>query len=102
MTKLKIYLTENDFIGNNLTKELEEEWLNNLIIPGKASLLLPFLKSKIIYKHIKNIYSEEFFISADCKTYEELEALIKNFEDVVHKSINEISKEEFLKISNGE
>lgn len=97
MKDLKLYLTEKDFIDKNITDELGKEWLESIFKPFKFRFLEDFIKSRVNYKHITNIYSEDFYLSANCRTLEELEDLIKEYEFDMGKKFEELSKEELLK-----
>lgn len=100
MKKLKIYLSPTDFINSNMIVGHEKEWLNNLLTQGEDKFLLSLVESIIIHKRITNIYSEVYYVSADCKTEKELELLIKNFEKVVQKSMTELSRNDLIKLSS--
>lgn len=100
MKKLKIYLSPTDFINSHMIEGHEKEWINNILTQGEDKLLLSIVESKIIHKRITNIYSEMYYVSADCESYKELELLIKNFEKVIKKPMTELSRMDLLKLSS--
>ena len=99
MTKLKFFLTEKELLENYMEiKELQELWLTNLL-NHKFVDIYDFLKMKIKYKYIKNIYSEIVYISADCKpSIREIEREMLKFEKNT-KKLDFFSRLEILQLN---
>lgn len=99
MTKLKFFLTEKELLENYMEiKELQELWLINLL-NHKFVDIYEFLKMKIKYKYIKNIYSEIFYISADYNSsIREIEREMLKFEKNT-KKLEFFSRLEILQLN---
>lgn len=99
MTKLKFFLTEKELLENYMEiKELQELWLINLL-NHKFVDVYDFLKMKIKYKYIKNIYSEIFYISADYNSsIREIEREMLKFEKNT-KKLELFSRLEILQLN---
>lgn len=99
MTKLKFFLTEKELLENYMEiKELQELWLTNLL-NHKFVDIYDFLKMKIKYKYIKNIYSEIFYISADYNSsIREIEREMLKFEKNT-KKLDFFSRLEILQLN---
>lgn len=96
MVKLKFFLTEKDFLDNYMEiKELQKQWFANLLYK-KFIPVNDFIKMRVNHKHIKNIYSEDFYVSADYNTpVRELERAILKFEKS-EKKLEFLSKLDIL------
>lgn len=99
MTKLKFFLTEKELLENYMEiKELQELWLINLL-NHKFVDIYEFLKMKIKYKYIKNIYSEIFYLSADYNSsIREIEREMLKFEKNT-KKLEFFSRLEILQLN---
>lgn len=99
MTKLKLFLTEKELLESYMgIKELQELWFTNLL-NNKFIDIYEFLKMKINYKYIKNIYSEVFYISADYNSsIRELERAMLKFEKNT-KKLELFSRLEILQLN---